>query len=299
MSITATQKELRRSHIGSSDMAAILGLDPFRNAYDVFLEKTGKVTDVEENAAMRRGSYLEPAILNYAEDELGALERDSEKLEFINSDCHLMDHPDALVIETGNPIEAKSTSAFSKEFWGDENSDEVPDRVIIQAHVHMICTGGVYCHVPAYIPQREFQMFGVAFDKEIAAMIGEKAIEFWEKNVKADTPPADIVPSLEVIKRIIREPGTTVAVDDALVQAWLDAKEHLKLAETEEETAKSALIATLGEAEAGKCSMGQITYLMQSARRLDGDRLKAEMPDVAAKYIKTSSYRVARFKKAK
>ncbi len=41
MPITNRQRKLRQDHIGSSDMAAILGVDPWRTAYDVWLEKTG------------------------------------------------------------------------------------------------------------------------------------------------------------------------------------------------------------------------------------------------------------------
>lgn len=44
MPITQKQREFRRSHIGSSDIAAILGKDPYKTAYDVWLDKTGQLT---------------------------------------------------------------------------------------------------------------------------------------------------------------------------------------------------------------------------------------------------------------
>ncbi|HRR40229.1 MAG TPA: YqaJ viral recombinase family protein [Syntrophales bacterium] len=76
MPITETQREARRKHLGSSDVAAILGVDPFKNAYDVWLEKTGKVdsSDISSEAA-EIGNALETGILNLAERRLGKILR--------------------------------------------------------------------------------------------------------------------------------------------------------------------------------------------------------------------------------
>lgn len=41
--ITESERELRTRYIGSSDAAAVCGLNPYRSAYDCWLEKTHRV----------------------------------------------------------------------------------------------------------------------------------------------------------------------------------------------------------------------------------------------------------------
>ena len=57
--------ELRRSGVGGSDVSAILGMNPWRGPFDVWLEKTGAVDQFGENPAMMRGRLFEPAIANW------------------------------------------------------------------------------------------------------------------------------------------------------------------------------------------------------------------------------------------
>jgi len=52
-----------RAHfIGGSDVAAILGLSPYRSAVDVWLEKTGQSTSNQTSMAMRFGQFAEEFI---------------------------------------------------------------------------------------------------------------------------------------------------------------------------------------------------------------------------------------------
>ena len=56
-------------------MAALLNLDPFRNAYDVFLDKTGKVDMDIQSKAAEAGTMFESGVLDWAENQLGPLDR--------------------------------------------------------------------------------------------------------------------------------------------------------------------------------------------------------------------------------
>ena len=53
--------EARRKGIGGSDISAIAGVNPFKSAIDVFLEKTGRVR-FPENKNMRWGKILEDPV---------------------------------------------------------------------------------------------------------------------------------------------------------------------------------------------------------------------------------------------
>jgi putative phage-type endonuclease len=299
--ITEEQKEQKKNRLGSSDMAAVLGLDPLRNATDVYLEKTGKLKEQAESKVMKRGNYLEPAILNFAQDVLGNLNRNV--FYSAPENLPLGANLDAEVIETGNPVEGKSVGLFVGEHWGPEGSDEIPDRVIIQCHVHMICTGKDFCHVPVYLSAREFQMFGVGLREKIRDIICTEAASFWYNCVQSDTPPAGKVATLEVMKRIRREPETVVDIPEEFlpkISEWQESKTATKIAEKNEEALKAEVISVLGVSEAGLLPNGDmVTYLSQTRKGIDTKRLTAEKPEVASEYLKTTTYPVLRLKKSK
>ncbi|GIV52679.1 MAG: hypothetical protein KatS3mg038_3200 [Candidatus Kapaibacterium sp.] len=60
----------RRSFLGASDAPAVLGLSPWRSAWEVWAEKTGRIDSWSGNAATSAGQLLEPAVLAWASEEL-------------------------------------------------------------------------------------------------------------------------------------------------------------------------------------------------------------------------------------
>lgn len=301
MPITATQLEQRKSRLGSSDMAAILGLDPRRNAHDIYLEKTGKLEEADApSEAMVAGTMFEDGVLTYAENQLGKMTRNqfrSAKDRGIPLGANI----DAILVGSGIPVEAKTAGLFGpiREVWGEAGTDEVPDRVIIQAHVHMVCSQTELCHVAAFLGGRGFVMFVVPRDETVSDVISTTAVQFWDKHVIADVPPDGLMPQAATIKRIRREPESTVSIEDKLVQDWLFAKEQVKAAEAVKDEREVAMLTALGQCEGGICSDGLLTYFAQSRSSLDSKAIKAEHPEIYDRYVKTSTFRVARFKKDK
>lgn len=307
MPITATQLEQRRTRLGSSDMAAIMGLDPFRNAYDVYLEKTGKLdSDAKESDAMRLGTLLEPSVLQYAEEELGKLTRNQYR-SAKDVDFPMGANIDGILVASGEPVEAKTSGlqrGFPFEEWGESLSDQVPDRVIIQATFHLICLAEIkeVCHIPALLGGRGFDRFVVPRDEEVIDVIKTMGHDFWHKNVLADVPPENLTPSLSVVKRLRREPSKVVQFDSdglTLISAWQTMCDQRKAAEKNEKEYLAAILTKLGDAEAAQCATGTFTYLEQSRSAFDTKTLKEESPSVYEKYCGETKYRVARFKKAK
>jgi putative phage-type endonuclease len=289
--ITKEQLKKRSEHLGSSDIAAILNLDPFKTPYDVWLEKTGKLVEEKETPAMTRGNFLEPALLNFAESVLGKLIRRAPERVSKELNGLIIDHPDAILKAKGEPVEGKSQGAYSKEIWGEPGTDQVPDRVVIQSEVHILCYEAEICHIPAYLSYREFQMFAVQRDKDIIDAILEAAASFWRLNVLADSPPAGVTPSLSIVRRIKRLPDVITILPDEVVAAYQKANEIFKAAEEEKNKTKARLETTLWDeqkkqyVEAGRWSGGIVTFKEQV--RVDPPRLEERI----------SKFRVLRFLK--
>jgi putative phage-type endonuclease len=296
MPITEEQRQWRRRHLGSSDIAAVLGCDPWRTPYDIWLDKTGQLPDFEPNEEMEIGTILEDGVLTWAEKSLGMLLRNQS---MVVQGLPIGTNIDAIVVADGNPVEAKTTAVIggmASDEWGDERTDELPDRVILQCHVHMMATLKDICFVPALIGGRGFVMYEVKRDQDIVDIISERACDFWNKYVVPVIAPPESLPSISSIKKMRRIPNKVVDLHDDLINRWLSAKNVLKDAEREAEEAQNALLASLGDADGGNSNLGKITYMEQATKRIDTDRFKTEAPVLFREFQKETKYRVLRFK---
>ncbi len=109
MSNRQTFLKRHASGIGGSDVGPICGLDPYRTALDVYLEKIGQAED-RFTPAMDAGIRLEPIIKDLFQEHEG---RELQRARFRRHKKHrwLIGHPDALVAgldpnwKPGKPVE--------------------------------------------------------------------------------------------------------------------------------------------------------------------------------------------------
>lgn len=63
-------EELRKNKVGGSEVAAILDLNPYEDAYKLWQYKTNRIKPKKVNAAMLRGAELEPDALEAIKKEI-------------------------------------------------------------------------------------------------------------------------------------------------------------------------------------------------------------------------------------
>lgn len=287
MAITQRQLEKRQGNLGGSDIASILGLNPYQSAYDLWLIKTGKMdAAIPVTEAMEIGTMFEAPLLRWAEEYIGKITRRGTERRGPEG-SPILDHLDAVVESSGEPVEAKTAGLFSPlSGWGDPGTDEVPEHIIIQCQTHILCTQKPVCHIAAFLGGRGRGLYCIEEDQDILQIIQERADYFWRENVLADIPPADSIGSLPILKKIYREPQTVTDVPAELVVEWLDWKAAVKTAEDEKKKAEAALLTALGTAEGGKCERGSITYL-------------ETIRNISAKEAYTQKFRTLKFKENK
>ena len=294
MPITAEQRAARVKCIGSSDMASILGVNPWRSAYDLWLDKKGLVEREPDDESRRLGTALENAALDEAELRLGSLDRNvfAELPEI-----HLGANVDAILRASGEPVEAKTSGIAGPLYgqWGEEGTDQVPDMYVIQAHVHMMCTKKEVCHLLALLGGLGARLYRINLQADIRTIIEQAAVGFW-KSVDSDTPPEDSKPSLEVLKRVRRTTDRIAHVDPMLVAEYQGACAAVKEAETKKDQAQAALLAADPAAEAFDFGDAKKWYSFFSQQRtnVDSKALQADHPDIWAQYAKTSTFRMLR-----
>lgn len=285
--LTPEQRQLRKKYIGSSDAPAILGVDPYRSASDVYLEKTGQAEDFAGNDATDRGNLLEPVLLTWAARELGILlSRDV----FVTSgtDDLLCANLDAWGIQDQQKIIVEAKSSNDPAQWGDEGTDEVPEKVIVQTHHAMYVSGARIAYVPVILPgfrSFDFRMYKVDRNEDLAQAIAHAGREFMRQHVQLRVPPSDFRPSIEVLKRMRREPSKTVPITPELADRLVLARAACKLAEEDKEEVERVILATLMDAEAGDPGDGRILTYLPSTRK--------------AYTVKETTFRTLRVKPAK
>jgi putative phage-type endonuclease len=291
--ITEQQRQARRKYIGSSDIAALFGVDPWRTATDIYLSKTAELEDDGGSEAMQVGNRLESAILDYAEEQVGPLERNCWREHGILAANH-----DVLVIGKSEGVEAKCSSYGD---WGEPGTDEVPEHVLLQCQHQALVSKLEIVHVPALLSlggRLRFVLYRVERDEDLIGLIAERCEKFWVNHVVPRVPP-DAAPSYDVVKLVKRQAEAVCQIPGDIVARWLEAQRLRREAEEAEEAEKALVLLHLGEAEIGDSSIGRVTFTSQSRSSIDTRRLKADHPEIVEKYQTFSTYRVMRFKAPK
>ncbi len=175
-------------HIGSSDAAAICGMSPHSQAFDVWAEKTGKTDGQEQTDYMRRGKAFEPVIAGeYAltvDDRMVHPCPMFESLEW----SWLASTPDAMVPQEKKIVEIKLAHWTQAIKLGEEGSDQVFPEWVIQVHLQMIVTGCREADVFVCVSPHDYRLYHVEFSQVLADRLIERLTAFWEL-VQSDTPP--------------------------------------------------------------------------------------------------------------
>ena len=154
--------EERKSYIGGSDIAAVMGMSRWKTPLQLWAEKTGKVEqpDLSNVEAVEMGSELEETVARMFTKRTGKKVRRAPKdytykhsskgggvdidAEFSFIRCQV----DRLVEGTDELLECKTASAWKEKEWEDE---EIPAEYILQVNWQLGITGRSIGHIAVLI----------------------------------------------------------------------------------------------------------------------------------------------------
>jgi putative phage-type endonuclease len=262
----------RRSGIGGSDIAAILGLTPkgWKTALDVWLDKTGQSTEEIGNAeAAYWGTLFEGEIAR----EYGR--RTGSSVQRVNRILRHPDHEwaigniDRAIVAPGSRVrvaddggtllgaagllEVKTTSAYKAGDWGrDGDDDAVPVHYQAQVMWYLAITGQQWADVAALIGGQRMVIRRIHRDDETIAAMLERAHDFWHRHVLTRQPPEPTT-AKDVERLFPSDNGDAVEADDSLLAAYNAAriaKARLEQAEVCFQNAIDRIKLALGERSA-------------------------------------------------
>lgn len=290
--------EERRKGIGGSDAAAIAGLNPWRSAAAVYLDKVGEVEPEELNSErIRVGHDLEDYVARRFCDATGKkVRRNNYMLHHDEYDFILADIDREIVGENAI-LECKTTNSFAAKDW----AEEPPLHYQIQCLHYLLVTGADRCYIAALIGNERFMFHVIERDEYVLADLLEIELRFWRENVEAGVcPPPDGAPAYdEMLKKLYpQDDGGSVMLSREAVKA-LNALEtvgrSLKALEDEKRMYEQIVKEELGEASQGVYDGEKVVTWKTSQRTtLDTKALKKDMPEVYERYARVSTSRTFR-----
>lgn len=255
----------RRTGIGASEVGSVLGVNPWKSAVDVWLEKQGRVPPFEGNNATYWGQRLEDIVAQeyslrtgYSVRRLNYTLRKGVLIADLDRLCHASGVLPAYhdEIRTDRILEAKT--ARDRSLW----ADGLPLSYEAQCLVYMGMADCIQMVDVAalFLSEREFDVFPLLRDQDAIDEISARCEEWWRVHMVEGQAPEptseDDCKRLWAKHRPLSVCIATPEVQSALLELAV-AKEQKAIAEAQEKEAKLVVMAIMQDAEALKSPDGK------------------------------------------
>ncbi|MCY8504525.1 YqaJ viral recombinase family nuclease [Bacillus atrophaeus] len=288
----------RRKGIGGSDASVILGLNKWKTAFELWLDKTGQVP-ISESAseAAYFGSILEDIVAKEFEVRSGKKVRRKKAMLKHPEHDFILANVDRMIVGEKAILECKTTSAYNLKEWED---DEIPADYIVQVQHYLGVLGPEYkkAYFAVLIGGNKFVWKEIERDDELIKMIFAAEVEFWNDKVLGENAPAlDGSSAAEeyLKKRYVETESNKVidltAVNRERIQQYLQLKDHIAELQVQAKELENQIKAEMKEAEYGFIGNYKTSWKPVVSNRIDTKKLKEHFPDVYEKVAKEISYR--------
>lgn len=285
--------DLRKKSIGGSDAAVIMGLNPYKSTFTLWAEKKGLVSDKEDNEAMRIGRDLEEYVARRFCEATGKKVRRRNAM-FVHKDYDFITaNIDREVVGENAGLECKTTNMFNKS---DFEGGEIPLYYYCQCMHYMAVMGYEKMYLAVLVLGKAFYWYEIERDENEIESLISKEVDWWNDYILKDQKPEldGSDSSGDTLNEMYpKDQGTTI-YDSSLkekLELYLKLKAECKAMEKSKDEYEQAIKAAMGDAE--NCVIGKYkaSWKYQTRVSLDGKKLRAEMPEVYAKYSKQTEYR--------
>lgn len=294
----------RSSYLGGGDIAALMGVNPWRTPLDVYLQKTGQVVpgppDPEREKRLRRGKLMEPVVLEMMRQDFGIevvaanhRYRDPE-FPFLAAEIDFEWHDGNHAIRNG---EIKTAHPFGANKWGEAGTEEVPIEHAAQSMFGLMITGREVCQYGTLFGSDNLVLYHVLRDDETIAGMRALAVEFWHEHVLARVPPAPR--TADDLRKLWPKPTRKAIEATPEIEAMLAKHQALGAEISTRAERRDELAFQIGEfvkdfdtITTPNGAWPIATYKAQSRETVDGKRLKSAHPDIHREFTRTTEYRV-------
>lgn len=284
--------------IGGSEVATILGVNPYKSRFELWLEKTGQSPRANvDNQFVEWGNLLEPVIRDKFRKETGFTVMKSNFV--LQHDTHdfMIANLDGIVLDPNfggrGVLEIKTTSEHNKKQW----EDGCPIHYMAQIQHYLCVTGYEYAYCVVLIGGSTFKYFLIERDDYIIDTIIREEMEFM-RQVEFKIPPVIGGSKTEsnwlqaTFPEAVDEIMTIPQEMEMMATHYLQLQEEIKLCTEKADAIKNQIKL---EGKEFKTLLGnQVKISMPTINKtiFDSKLFSQEYPDLYNQYkTKTSSYR--------
>ena len=288
----------RRHYLGGSEIAAIMGKNPYKTALQVWKEKTGQFTPQVDSGILELGRVFEAVLSAKFSDVTGLKVHQDYKIRFHKQHPFLRANLDRVIVSSEKHpspgvLELKTTNSFSVREW----TEEIPLTWLYQIQFYLMITGYSYAYL--YVYERDTCKYHfpkyIERDEALIQELEYEAVQFWTQHVEANMPPEPV--NNEDVLLLYPDARQGKTTQTSLV-GYADYSELKRLKSEQKELAEhiSALELKLkleiGDAEQLYwkdellCSWKNVTQ-----RRFDGKAFQEQDPEYFDSFLKPTTYR--------
>lgn len=289
--------EERRKGIGGSDVAAIMGVSPWKSAASVYLDKIGELPlegNDSERMRMRIGRDLEEYVAQRFAEATGKKVRRNNHMLYHDDYPFIFADIDREVVGENAILECKTTNSYAKSQW--ENG--APIYYELQCQHYMLVTGAERCYIACLIGNEAFVYHVIERDAEAMSALLSIEKDFWETYVEGgQLPPPDGSDDYSEALRKMYPGGDEESVELSSKASQHIARidllnEEIKERKAEVDLLKQEIQLEMKDAEIAYGIDGRkVTYKSGERTSLDTKKLKSERPDIYKEYAVTKPTR--------
>lgn len=287
----------RNKGIGGSDASVVCGLNKYKSALELWMEKTGQIEPKESGEAAYWGTVLEPIIRNEFTKRTG-FEVGIEK-SILQHPYHpfMLANVDGIVLDNekkcGYIFEAKTSNAYLSHNW----DIDIPEAYQLQVLHYMAVTGLSGAYIAVLIGGNDFRIYFIERNNAVINLLINLEKRFWDC-VENNTPPSldGSNASKELLSRLYPTGKTkdvitlpSEAID--LIKQYEEANGSENEVILKKNEAANKLKEMLGENQYGSVGNRTVCWTNVNSEKLDINSLKAEQPEIYSKFLLKSSYR--------
>ena len=281
---------LRKQGIGGSDAGAVAGMNPWKSAIDVFLDKTsGDIPEEKTTESMRLGTDLEEYVARRWEEATGKKVRHDYFMMQDEGHPWMIADIDRRVIGENAILECKTASPYAADSWKDGG---VPPQYVIQCLHYLVVTGADRCYLACLVYGKGVEFRTIEPEPEAMESLVRIEEDFWKKNVEAGVmPEPDGSPSAEkALKKLYPsdDGGAGITITDIDLGRYDEVVALLGDLEKEKALIEQNIKAEMQDAGTAWIGSRKVTWKASKPREtIDSKKLKEDLPEVYEQYKKT------------
>lgn len=219
--------ERRKQDVTASEIAAVFGLHPYKTPLQLWADKTGVGLEVEENAAMRRGRWLEDAVIAACKDNHPDWDIEKPGIYVRAPSIRLGATPDAVAGRIN--IQCKTVASSTFKSWG----GEAPTHYQLQALTEGLLLDAERSILAVLVTSAfgaEYHEFDIPRHAAAEQKIIDAVPDFWRKIEAGEAPRAEYGEDTELLGKLYAPDEALPPLDlstDNYVGALLEERDRL------------------------------------------------------------------------